>query len=105
MDRDGDAQATRCRLRVPIHFAPPGRLWPRQTTRQRDHIVCWPKPAKPRTIESAAYALLPEFLMVREVLLRLNVPGFRSKTIIVATTLLDRKQAPLDALLELYRER
>ena len=70
-----------------------------------DHIVCWPKPAKPRTIESAAYALLPEFLMVREVLLRLNVPGFRSKTIIVATTLLDRKQAPLDALLELYRER
>jgi len=70
-----------------------------------DHIVCWPKPAKPRTIESADYALLPESLMVREVRLHVKVPGFRSKTIIVATTLLDPKQAPLSDLLELYRER
>src|SRR4051794_16937962 len=31
-----------------------------------DHIVKWPKPTKPRSIDRAAYNALPDFLMVRE---------------------------------------
>src|SRR5262245_60133510 len=31
-----------------------------------DHIVKWPKPAKPRSIDRETYGALPDFLLVRE---------------------------------------
>src|SRR5437764_6291422 len=50
-----------------------------------DHVVLWPKPPRPRTIDRAAYAALPESLTVRECRVQVEQPGFRITTLIVAT--------------------
>ena len=63
-----------------------------------DHIVIWPKPTKPRSIDRETYDALPEFLMVRECRVRVEQPGFRIKTLIVATTLLDADEFTKDDL-------
>ena len=70
-----------------------------------DHIVKWPKPAKPRSIDREIYNALPEFLRVRECRVRIEQPGFRVTTLIVATTLLDAVEFPRDDLAQLYRAR
>lgn len=70
-----------------------------------DHIVQWPKPTKPRTIDRKTYNSLPEFLTVRETLVRVEQAGFRTQTIIVVTTLLDREEITGDDLAQLYRAR
>src|SRR5690349_12539852 len=45
-----------------------------------DHIVKWAKPTKPRSIDRETYDSLPEFLMIREVRVRVEQPGFRTRT-------------------------
>jgi hypothetical protein len=70
-----------------------------------DHIVKWLKPTKPRSIDQATYDALPEFLMIRECRVQVAQPGFRVKTIIVATTLLDADKFTKDDLAQLYRAR
>ena len=70
-----------------------------------DHVVEWPKPQKPRTIDRAAYAALPASLTVRECRVRVMQPGFRTRVLIVATTLLDAGAFTRDDLAQLYRAR
>jgi hypothetical protein len=70
-----------------------------------DHIVKWFKPTKPRSIDRQTYDLLPEFLTIRECRVRVEQPGFRVKTLIVATTLLDAGKFTRDDLAQLYRAR
>jgi hypothetical protein len=70
-----------------------------------DHIVTWPKPRKPRSIDRVTYKALPESLTIRECLIRVAQPGFRSKVIVLATTLLDADQFSKEDLAELYRAR
>ena len=70
-----------------------------------DHVVEWPKPQKPRTIDRAAYAALPASLTVRECRVRVMQPGFRTRVLIVATTLLDAGAFTKDDLARLYRAR
>lgn len=70
-----------------------------------DHLVKWPKPAKPRSIDQDTYSTLPEFLMIRECRVRVEQPGFRTQTLVVATTLLDADEFTLDDLVQLYRAR
>jgi len=70
-----------------------------------DHIVRWPKPTKPRSIDREAYDVLPEFLMVRECRVRVEQSGFRVHTLIVATTLLDADVFTKVDLAQLYLAR
>jgi hypothetical protein len=70
-----------------------------------DHIVKWPKPAKPRSIDRGTYDALPEFLMIRECRVRVAQPGFRIKALTIATTLLDGNEFTKDDLTQLYRAR
>ncbi len=70
-----------------------------------DHVVEWPKPPKPRSIDRDAYATLPESLTVRECRVRVDRPGFRVRILIVATTLLDPNAFTRDELAGLYRAR
>jgi hypothetical protein len=70
-----------------------------------DHIVKWPKPRKPRTIGRETYDSLPEFLTVRETRVRIEQAGFRSRAIIVVTTLLDADAVTGEDLAQLYRAR
>ena len=44
-----------------------------------DHIVTWPKPMKPRTMDKETYDALPDSLSVREVRVKIEKRGFRTK--------------------------
>ena len=70
-----------------------------------DHIVRWPKPQKPRSIDRKTYNSLPDFLTVRELCVRVEQPGFRTKTIIVVTTLLAPEEFAKSDLADLFRAR
>ncbi len=69
-----------------------------------DHIVRWPKPVH-RTADKEAYKALPEFLTIRETRVRVEQPGFRTKAIIVVTTMLDAELTTKEDLASLYRAR
>jgi hypothetical protein len=70
-----------------------------------DHVVAWPKPGKPRSVNRDAYDLLPEFLLVREIRVRVEQAGFRTSALVVATTLLDPVAFTREDLAGLYRAR
>ena len=70
-----------------------------------DHIVRWPKPMKPRSIDRETYDALPESLTVRECRVRVGQPGFRIGTLVLATTLLDAGAFSREDLAQLYRAR
>ena len=56
-------------------------------------------------MDQETYAALPAFLMVRECRVRVEQPGFRVQTLVVATTLLDAGAFTKDDLASLYRAR
>lgn len=71
-----------------------------------DHIVRWPKPGPMiRSLDWATYKNLPDYLEVRETRVRVEQPGFRTKQIIVVTTLLDPEATTKEDLASLYRSR
>jgi hypothetical protein len=70
-----------------------------------DHLVRWFKPTSIRSLNWQTYKLLPEYITVRETRIRVAQPGFRTKVIVVVTTLLDPKQATKEELATLYRAR
>jgi hypothetical protein len=70
-----------------------------------DHIVEWPRPPRPDWMDEATYARMPATLRVREVEVQVQEPGFRTRSLVVVTTLTDDKQTSCDALSDLYRQR
>jgi Transposase DDE domain len=70
-----------------------------------DHIVEWKKPTKPRTVDREVYNALPESLFVRECRVLVVQPGFRTRSLIVVTTLLDTMEYTKEDLAQLYRAR
>lgn len=72
---------------------------------QEDHVVQWPKPKSIRSLDREEYHALPEFITVRETRIRVLQPGFRTRSIVVVTTLLDPEQTTKEDLATLYRAR
>ncbi len=70
-----------------------------------DHVVAWPKPVKPAWLDEATYAELPDELRVRELRVRVNRRGFRTRVFVVVTTLLDAVLYSAQDLADLYRQR
>jgi hypothetical protein len=70
-----------------------------------DHLVTWPKPKRPDWMSQEPYDSLPEFLTVREVRVLVPQKGFRTKEVIVVTTLLDPEKYPPTEIAQLYRRR
>lgn len=70
-----------------------------------DHIVEWKKPPKPRTVDRAPYDSLPGSLSVRECRVAVAQPGFRTRSLIVVTTILDTERYTKGDLEGLYRAR
>jgi hypothetical protein len=70
-----------------------------------DHVVRWHKPPRPEWMSYEPYAAIPETLSIREFRYRIVRAGYRTRTITVATTLLDAERyCPAD-IAELYRLR
>jgi hypothetical protein len=70
-----------------------------------DRLVVWTKPKRPEWMDEATYRRLPDARKIRQVRLRVAEEGFRTKTLVVATTLLDRRGASGKDLTDLYRMR
>ena len=71
---------------------------------QDDHLVRWPKPHI-REVGRAAQRAMPRFVTVREVRFPVEQAGFRTREIVVVTTLLDPLEYSKEDLAELYRAR
>jgi hypothetical protein len=73
---------------------------------EKTGIVEWEKPPLPRHgWNKTLWDELPEKLTVRLIRFRITIPGFRSQTVVLATTLLDQIAYPDEAIIELYRRR
>ena len=72
---------------------------------REDHVVTWTKPIKPTWMEAESYAALPGEMSVRELRVRVDRRGFRTRIVIVVTTLLDAVVFTAQELADLYRER
>ena len=72
-----------------------------------DRLVQWTRPCDPRRNDpwAAQRHTLPASLPVRLVAFRVEVPGFRTEAVTLATTLLDPNAYPAEDLAELYRAR
>ena len=72
---------------------------------KEDHLITWNKPCRPEWMDQATYDSLPEFIIVRELRVRVATPGFRTKEVLVITTFEDPEQFTKDDLADLYRRR
>jgi hypothetical protein len=75
---------------------------------RNDRLVTWMRPtwqARPRGMKRREWKALPGTLTVRLIRFTVNIPGFRSETITVATTLLDPLAYGAQKIAPLYRDR
>ena len=67
-----------------------------------DHIIVWTKPQRPTWMDQATYDALPDTLELREIRYNVVQPGYRSKTITIATTLTDAQAYSKEDIAQLY---
>ena len=75
---------------------------------KQDRLVTWKRPtfsARPRGMGRRQWQDLPEELTVRLLRFTVDIPGFRSRTIHAATSLLDPIAYPAERIAALYRDR
>ncbi len=72
---------------------------------ENDHLVEWKKPERPEWMDEETYASMPDTLTVRELRVRVRVPGFRPKQVTLVTTLTNVKRYSKEELGDLYRAR
>lgn len=67
-----------------------------------DHLIVWTRPQRPRWMDENTYARIPDTLELREIRFNITVPGRRTQTIDVITTLTDDTEYTKEDLAELY---
>jgi hypothetical protein len=72
---------------------------------RNDQVVCWSKPARPGWMSKEQYDSLPASLALREVRVYVLQKGFRTRELIVVTTLLDANKYAAEEIAILYRRR
>jgi hypothetical protein len=70
-----------------------------------DHVVEWSKPGIIRSIDWQTFKALPKSLTIRETRVQIQQPGFRCRSMVVVSTLLDAEAVTASDLAELYRAR
>jgi len=70
-----------------------------------DQLVSWDKPARPKWMSKEQYAELPPVMTLRELRVRVAQKGFRTRSLVVVTTLVDAEAYPTEAIALLYRQR
>ena len=72
---------------------------------REDHLVSWRRPQRPAWMSVEQYLALPNELTLRGVRVHVKQKGFRSKSLVVVTTLLDAEEYPAEEIALLYRQR
>jgi Transposase DDE domain len=70
-----------------------------------DHVVRWTRPERPDWMDEATYAQMPEQLEVRELRVKVSVPGFRVDELVLVTTLLDGGEYTKGEVADLFLRR
>jgi hypothetical protein len=70
-----------------------------------DRQVCWRRPQRPGWMSEEEYDQYPERMFLRAVSVRVRQRGFRTRCLVVVTTLLDRAEVTREDLADLYRRR
>jgi hypothetical protein len=68
----------------------------------QDHLVTWTRPKRPAWMSEAEYARIPETLTLRELRFQVEVPGRRTKSLTVITTLTDARKYTAQEIAGLY---
>ena len=87
---------TRLHQRRPIDFRRGRRLG------RDDHLITWTRPARPAWMSDEEYRRIPDTLTLRELRFDVIVPGRRTETITVVTTLTDAQAFTKEDIAELY---
>jgi hypothetical protein len=78
----------------------------RRHTTAPDRLVRYAKPARrPAWMTAEEYDALPGEIQVREIRLRVRAPSRRVRTVVLVTTLLDRRRYPARAVGRIYEQR
>ena len=87
---------TRLHQRRPSDFRQGQRLG------RDDHWVTWPRPKRPSWMPEELYERIPPTMTLREVRFQVTVPGRRTETLTVVTSLIDPETYPQEDIAELY---
>lgn len=96
LSRGGRHVCTRLHQRRPSDFRRGRRLGP------DDHLITWTRPKKPAWMSREQYDALGETLTLREVRFQVTLPGRRTHTLTIVTTLTDPQAYSKEDLAELY---
>jgi hypothetical protein len=89
-----------------LHQARPADFRRGRRLGRNERLVNWVKPLqRPKHWDPRDFAALPATLSLRLLRYRIAVPGFRSKQVVLVTTLLDPALHPWEDLAELYFQR
>lgn len=91
-----------------LHHARPKDFRQGKRLGKNDRLLLWRKPAdwqKPRYMAKSLWPLLPKELSVRLVRFTLAIPGYRTQSVTLITTLLDPKLFPAAELAQLCARR
>ena len=73
---------------------------------KNDRLVAWFKSKQiPIWMGREEWAAMPRELLLREIHVTVDIPGFRTREVTVVTTLLDKRAYPAEAFADLYRRR
>lgn len=67
-----------------------------------DHLIVWTKPQRPKWMDEATYATIPDTLTLREIRFRVVVPGRRVQALTVVTTIVDAEVYSKEDIAQLY---
>ena len=67
-----------------------------------DHIISWTRPARPEWMDEDTYAQIPKQLKLREIRYDIVIPGRRTKTVDVITTLTNHLEYSKEDIADLY---
>ena len=72
---------------------------------QDDHRIQLDKPQRPQWMSQEEYENYPEFIIIREIRVRIRQSGFRTREVIVHTSLLDDAEYDQEDIAALFRRR
>jgi IS4 transposase len=98
------AQKVQCLFR--LHQARSADLRQGQRLGKQDRLVTWRKPTrKPPYLPNTLWKKIPAELTLRVLRFQLRVPGFRTESVTLVTTLTDARAYPAEEVARLYARR
>lgn len=85
-----------------LHQRRPGDFRQGKRLGNNDHLVTWTRPQRPSWMPREWYKRIPETMTLREVRFQVTVPGRRTETLTVVTSLTDPVAYPQEDIAELY---